>query len=62
MSTLLQDLRFAVRTLLRNPGFTVVGATISAGFGLMIWTLVASATAKPPTVHIETSQSFSVGQ
>ena len=31
-------------------------------FGLMLWTLVASATAKPPTVHIDTSQSFRVDQ
>lgn len=43
-------------------GFTVVGATVSAGFGLMIWTLVASATARPPTIHIDTSQSFRVDQ
>lgn len=39
-------------------GFTIVGATVSAGLGLMLWTLVASATAKPPTMHIDTSQSF----
>jgi hypothetical protein len=50
------------RRVLWAYGFTLVGATVSAGFGLIIWTLVASATAKPPTIHIETSQSFKLGQ
>jgi hypothetical protein len=39
-------------------GFTVVGATVSAGVGLMIWTLVASGAA--PAVHVDTNQSFRV--
>jgi hypothetical protein len=44
-------------------GFTVVGATLTAGVGVMIWTLVASSDAgKPPTVRIETSQSFTLSQ
>jgi hypothetical protein len=44
-------------------GFTVVGATLTAGVGMMIWTLVASSDpAKPPTIKIETSQSYSLGQ
>jgi hypothetical protein len=50
------------RRVLWAYGFTVVGATVSAGFGLMIWTLVASATVEPPTIHIDTSQSFRLGQ
>lgn len=44
-------------------GFTVVGATLTAGAGMMIWTLVASSdSAKAPTVRVETSQTFRVGQ
>lgn len=43
-------------------GFTVVGATLTAGVGLMIWTLVASSEpAKAPTVRIDTSESFRLG-
>lgn len=44
------------RRVLWAYGFTVVGATISAGFGLMIWLLVVSGAT--PAVHIDTSQSF----
>ena len=44
-------------------GFTVVGATLTAGVGVMIWTLVASSdAAKAPTGRIETSQSFRLGR
>ena len=46
------------KRLLWAYGFTVVGATVSAGVGLMIWTSVASASARAPTVHIDTNQSF----
>jgi hypothetical protein len=44
-------------------GFTFVGAVVTAGVGVMIWTLVASpASSKPPTVKVDTSQSFRLGQ
>ena len=44
-------------------GFTVVGATMTAGAGVIVWTIVASwESAKAPTVRIETSQSFRLGQ
>jgi hypothetical protein len=44
-------------------GFTIVGAMLTAGIGMAIWTLVASSeTAKVPSVEVETSQSFSLGQ
>ena len=44
-------------------GFTAVGAIVTAGLGVMIWTLVASShAAKPPTARVDTSQSFRVGQ
>ncbi|HLG56672.1 MAG TPA: hypothetical protein VI485_15140 [Vicinamibacterales bacterium] len=49
--------------LLWAYGFTLVGATVTAGAGLMIWTLVASSSsAKAPTIHIDTSQSFRLDQ
>ena len=48
------------RRVLWAYGFTVIGATVSAGLGMMIWTIVASTTAKPANVHIDTSQSFRV--
>jgi len=42
-------------------GFTLVGATSIAGLGLAIWTLASSsAVVRPPTVHVDTSQSFRV--
>jgi hypothetical protein len=44
-------------------GFTVVGATLTAGAGLLIWTLVASSdSAKAPAGRVETSQTFWVAQ
>jgi hypothetical protein len=44
-------------------GFTVVGATLTAGVGMMIWTLVVSSDpAKPPTIKVKTSQSYRLGQ
>jgi hypothetical protein len=40
-------------------GFTLLGAAVTTGVGLALWTLVASAEpSKPPTVRIQTSQSF----
>jgi len=42
-------------------GFTLVGAMLTAGLGLTIWTLVAAThPAKVPAARVETSQSFSV--
>jgi hypothetical protein len=44
-------------------GFTLVGATLTAGIGFAIWTLVASSEpARVPKVDVETSQSFRLGQ
>jgi hypothetical protein len=44
-------------------GFTVIGASLTAGIGMVIWTLVASSYAtKVPTGRIETSQTFRVGK
>ena len=44
-------------------GFTVIGAAVTAGIGVVIWTLVvASNPAKAPTVRIETSETFHLGQ
>jgi hypothetical protein len=43
-------------------GFTVVGATLTAGIAFAIWTLVTSSEpAKVPKVDVETSQ-FRLGQ
>jgi hypothetical protein len=43
-------------------GFTLVGATSMAGLGLAIWMLASSSgVVRPPTVHVDTSQSFRVG-
>jgi hypothetical protein len=45
--------------LLWAYGFTVVGATLSAAIGLILWTiLVPAQPAKTPTVQVETSQSY----
>jgi hypothetical protein len=44
-------------------GFTLVGAAVTAGASMMIWTLVSSSDpARPPTIRIDTSQSFRLGQ
>jgi hypothetical protein len=43
-------------------GFTLVGAIMTAGLGIAIWTLVASRPVKTPTIQIETSQSFRLSQ
>jgi hypothetical protein len=44
-------------------GFTVIGASLTAGIAMIIWTLVASSNAtKVPTGRIETSQTFTVGK
>jgi len=55
-------LKWPWRRVLWAYGFTVVGATVSATVGMMIWTLVVSNNAKPPTIRIETGQSFRLGQ
>jgi hypothetical protein len=40
-------------------GFTALGATLTAGAGIMIWTLATSSVAsKPPAVRVETSETF----
>jgi hypothetical protein len=44
-------------------GFTAAGVVITAGIGIMIWTLVASSdSARAPTGRIETSQSYWLSQ
>jgi len=44
-------------------GFTIVGATLTAGVALVIWTLIASPeAAKAPTIKIDTSQSYHLSQ
>ena len=42
-------------------GFTLVGITSAAGIGLLASTLLTSWT-RTPTVHIDTSQQFRIGQ
>ena len=44
-------------------GFTVVGAALTVGVGVMIWTLFAPPNStKAPTARIETSQSFTIAR
>jgi hypothetical protein len=45
--------------LLWAYGFTAIGALLTSGAGVAIWTFVVSAhPSKPPTPEVETSQSF----
>jgi len=56
-------LRWPWGRLLWAYGFTMLGAVLTAGAGLAIWTLVASShPAKTPVMKIDTSQSFRLGQ
>jgi hypothetical protein len=44
-------------------GFTLLGATLTATAGMMIWTLVSTShVAKAPVVNVEKSQSFRLRQ
>ena len=50
MSTLVQDLRYAVRWLIKNPGFTaVVVATLALGIGTVttIFSILDAAVLRP---------------
>jgi hypothetical protein len=48
--------------LLWAYGFALVGASVTAAVAITIWTTVASAqSARPPTVRVDTSQSFRIG-
>ena len=47
--------------LLWAYGFTAVGATMAVAVGMIVWTLLTSA-AEPPTIKIETSQTFRLVQ
>lgn len=55
-------LKWPWRRVLWAYGFTVVGATVSATVGMMIWTLIVSNDVKPPVPRIETDQIFRLGQ
>jgi hypothetical protein len=44
-------------------GFTVVGVTLTAGVGLMLWMFVVpSASNRSPTAKVETSQSYTLSK
>ena len=44
-------------------GFTLVGGLLTAGAGVMIWTLISTGdAAKAPVVNVETSHSFRLRQ
>jgi hypothetical protein len=44
-------------------GFATVGALVTAGVGIAIWTLIASSQpVRTPEIRIETSQSFTLGR
>ena len=56
-------LRWPWTRVLWAYGFTVVGVTLTAGVGVMIWTLFASPNStKAPSARIETSQSFTIAR
>ena len=55
-------LKWPWRRVLWAYGFTIVGATVSATVGMMLWTLVVSNNAKPPAARIETDQMYRLGQ
>ena len=75
MTALLQDLRFALRTLIKNPGFTFV-ATLSLGLGIgavtSVYSIVSSVLVHPTpypepdrmvsleNIHLEDGQRWSV--
>ena len=50
------------RRVLWAYGFTVIGATVSAGVGMMLWILVVSNNTRSPTPRVETGQSFRVAR
>ena len=44
-------------------GFTLVGATVTAGLAVLFWTLLPpSQRSKPPIISVETSQIFRLGE
>ena len=56
-------LRWPWTRVLWAYGFTVVGVTLTAGVGVMIWTLFALPNStKAPSARIETSQSFTIAR
>jgi hypothetical protein len=62
-STWRNPLKWPWARVLWAYGFTIVGATLTAGVALMVWTLIAAPqSAKAPTIKIETSQSYHLGQ
>ena len=57
----LNPIKWPWARMLWSYGFTAVGAIVTAGIGVTIWTLVASRDAgKVPAVRVETSQSYTL--